>query len=54
MATQNPITGDYIKTSYNSKEYADNFDKIFGEKKKKDDSDYWEKLRLETEEKLKS
>ena len=37
MATRNDITGDLIKTKTgNSDAYADNYDRIFGKKKKTD------------------
>ena len=32
MATKNDVTGDTIQTKVSSKEYRENFDKIFGEK----------------------
>lgn len=35
MATTNPITGDALVSKLNSKEFEENFDKIFGEKPKK-------------------
>jgi hypothetical protein len=35
MATKNPITGDKIKSRVPSKEYLENYDKIFGKKPKK-------------------
>jgi len=34
MATKNDVTGDSIKTKTNSKKYRDNWDRIFGNKKK--------------------
>ncbi len=34
MATTNPITGDALISKINSKEFEENFDKIFGVKKK--------------------
>lgn len=33
MSTQNDITGDYITSRPNSKQYEENFEKIFGKKK---------------------
>ena len=33
MAARNDITGDELKSKVNTKEYEDNFDKIFGKKK---------------------
>lgn len=33
MATKNDITGDTLISKVNSKQYEDNFDKIFGKKK---------------------
>jgi len=38
MATKNDITGDSIQSKGPSKEYSDNWDKIFGKKKKKKDA----------------
>lgn len=35
MATKNEITGDSIKSKGPSKEYSDNWDAVFGKKKKK-------------------
>lgn len=35
MPTKNDITGDQIKTKLPSENYRNNFDKIFGKKKKK-------------------
>ena len=35
MTTKNDITGDKIKSKPNNKEYRDNYDKIFKDKKKK-------------------
>jgi hypothetical protein len=37
MVARNDITGDKIQSKENSKAYADNFDKIFGKKKKEID-----------------
>ena len=34
MAARNDITGDELKSKINTKEYEDNFDRIFGKKKK--------------------
>jgi hypothetical protein len=34
MATKNDITGDSLVSKTNSKAYEDNYDKIFGKKKK--------------------
>ena len=34
MATKNDITGDSIQSRKTSKEYLDNYDKIFGKKNK--------------------
>ena len=34
MATKNDITGDLLISKLNSQEFRDNFDRIFGEKKK--------------------
>lgn len=33
MSTQNDITGDYITSRPNTKQFEENFDKIFGKKK---------------------
>jgi hypothetical protein len=35
MATKNDVTGDTIQSRTNSKQYAENWDKIFGKKDKK-------------------
>lgn len=34
MAARNDVTGDEIKSKTNSKQYADNWDRIFGKKDK--------------------
>jgi|TARA_B110000285_G_scaffold43061_1_gene47857 hypothetical protein len=34
MATKNDITGDELKSKNNTKAYEDNYDRIFGKKKK--------------------
>jgi hypothetical protein len=34
MAAKNDVTGDSIKSRVNSKAYRDNWDRIFGKKKK--------------------
>ena len=39
MTTQNDITGDEIRTKVNSDAYRENWDRIFGKKKKEDDTD---------------
>ena len=39
MATSNDITGDSLISRVNSKSYEDNYDKIFGSKKKKEVDD---------------
>ena len=46
---KNNITGDSIQTKVGGKAYSDGMDRIFGEKKKKDDSEYWAKLEAETQ-----
>jgi hypothetical protein len=53
MPATNDITGDLIQTKVKSKEYEENHAKIFGEKKRKSDAEYWERLRLETEARIK-
>ena len=35
MTAKNDITGDLIKSRVNSKEFSDNFDRIFGVKQEK-------------------
>jgi hypothetical protein len=37
MADKNPITGDLLQSRMNTKEFEDNFDRIFGKKKRSDD-----------------
>ena len=37
MAAKNDVTGDSIRSKASSKAYRDNYDKIFGKKKKKED-----------------
>ena len=39
MATRNDITGDEIKSKGPSKAYLDNYDLIWGKKKKEDNSE---------------
>lgn len=39
MATRNDITGDALISKTNSKEYEDNWDRIFGKKKKEETFD---------------
>lgn len=36
MATRNDITGDELKSKTNSDSYRDNYDRIFGNKRRKD------------------
>jgi hypothetical protein len=49
MAAKNDITGDSIQSKVGSKAFDEGMDRIFGEKKKKDDSEYWAKVNAETE-----
>jgi len=37
MADKNPITGDLLQSRMNTKEFEENFDRIFGKKKISDD-----------------
>lgn len=37
MATQNDVTGDFIFSKPNSKQFEENFDRIFGKKEAKSD-----------------
>jgi len=37
MADKNPITGDLLQSRINTKEFEENFDRIFGKKKRSDD-----------------
>ena len=37
MADKNPITGDLLQSRMNTKEFEENFDRIFGKKKQSDD-----------------
>lgn len=48
MTTRNDITGDAIKSRSNNDAYRDNWDRIFGKKKKEND----EKKRKMKDEKL--
>lgn len=63
MAATNEITGDALVSKLNSKEFENNFDKIFGEKPKKprwvppplplneypeNSSDEWDEARIDT------
>jgi hypothetical protein len=48
MAAKNDITGDSIQTRAGGKAFDEGMDRIFGEKKKKDDSEYWAKVEAET------
>jgi hypothetical protein len=48
MAAKNDITGDSIQSRAGSKAFDEGMDRIFGEKKKKDDSEYWAKVEAET------
>ena len=52
MAAKNDITGDSIQSKAGSKAFDEGMDRIFGEKKKKDDSDYWAKVNAETQAKI--
>ena len=36
MPAHNDVTGDKIKTGHNSDDYRDNYDRIFGSKKKEE------------------
>ena len=40
MTAKNDITGDSIKSRANTKSFDENFDRIFGNKKKKYDEDF--------------
>jgi hypothetical protein len=44
MVARNDITGDKIQSKENSKAYEDNYDKIFGKKKKEID---WNEDRID-------
>ena len=46
---KNNITGDSIQSKIGNKSFDEGMDRIFGEKKKKDDEDYWANLTLETQ-----
>jgi hypothetical protein len=48
MAAKNDITGDSIQSRAGGKAFDEGMDRIFGEKKKKDDSEYWAKVEAET------
>jgi len=37
MADKNSITGDLLQSRMNTKEFEENFDRIFGKKKRSDD-----------------
>ena len=37
LADKNPITGDLLQSRMNTKEFEENFDRIFGKKKRSDD-----------------
>lgn len=52
MAAKNDITGDSIQSKAGSKAFDEGMDRIFGEKKKKDDSEYWAKVNAETQAKI--
>ena len=52
MAAKNDITGDSIQSRAGCKAFDEGMDRIFGEKKKKDDSDYWAKVNAETQAKI--
>lgn len=38
MAARNDVTGDEIKSKTNNKQYADNWDRIFGKKNKPEEN----------------
>lgn len=48
-AAKNDITGDSIQTKAGGKAFDEGMDRIFGEKKKKDDAEYWANLAIETQ-----
>ena len=54
MVAKNDITGDSIQSRYNSKEYNDNLEKIFGDKsveklaKQREKDEYFARLAAET------
>ena len=52
MAAKNDITGDSIQSKAGTKAFDEGMDRIFGEKKKKDDSEYWAKVNAETQAKI--
>lgn len=51
---KNDVTGDSIQTKIASKEFDENYEAIFGKRKKKRDDEYWAKLEAETKKKLES
>jgi len=59
MVAKNDITGDYIQSRKNSKAFEENMDRIFGDKvkererKQKEKDEYFARLKVETEDKLK-
>jgi hypothetical protein len=59
MVAKNDITGDAIRSRKNSKSFEDNMDRIFGDKvkererKQKEKDEYFARLKVETEDKLK-
>lgn len=58
MAAKNDITGDNIQSRQNSKAYAENIEKIFGDKseekerKAREKAEYFAKLNAEYEDKV--
>lgn len=49
MAAKNDITGDSIQSRAGGKDFDEGMDRIFGVKKRKDDSEYWAKVEAETQ-----
>lgn len=41
MVAKNDVTGDSIRSKVPSKEYKDNYDKIFGKKEDKEEPKEW-------------
>lgn len=54
MVAKNDITGDSIQSRVGSKAYSENVERIFGEKPRKDNSEYFARLAAETKARIES
>lgn len=49
MATRNDVTGDALVSRYNNDQFRDNYDKIFGKKDRKQETEKSDALETEAD-----